>query len=226
MEILKKAFRNNPNIGLLLYANNKFCLIPKWMSKKDEEEVKNTLKVDVVKASVLGTDLLGVFCAGNSSHLIVPDIIFDDEFEELRAVEKFGVKLHTLPSRKTAFGNLLAVNDKALILSDIFSEKEKEEIKQIFGLPSLDILFDGVEAIGSCLSFNSERGIITPDAKDEQLNMIESKLGIKLLRATVNFGQPYISSGLVLNDNGFIIGQLSTGIEIADIDNFLRGYDE
>lgn len=226
MEILKKALRNNPNIGLLLYTNNKFCLIPKWLSEKDEKEIKETLKVEVIRASVLGTDLLGVFCAGNSSHLIIPELIFEEELKELRELERFGVQIHTLSTQKTALGNLIAVNDKALVLSDIFSEKEKEEIKEIFSLPYLSILFDDVEATGSCISFNSERGIITPGSKDEQLERIERELGIKLLKATVNFGQPYISSGLVLNDNGFIVGQLSTGIEISEIDNFLRGYDE
>ncbi len=39
--------------------------------------------------------------------------------------------------------------------------------------------------------------------------------------STLNTGNPYISSGVISNDNGFIIGKMTTGVELVDIDREL-----
>lgn len=226
MEILKKSLRGNPNLGLLLYTTEKFCLAPNWLGEKDEEDIKKTLNVDVIRASVLGTDLLGVFCVGNSSILLVPDLIFDSELKALKAVEKYGVTIHTFKTEKTALGNLIVSSDKGTAISPIFSKREKEELSEIFKTPLEVVEIDDIEAIGSCIAINDERGIISPEADDNLIKKLEHLFDIKIKRATVNFGQSYVSSGIVMNNHGFLIGQSSTGIEIAEIDSFLRGLDE
>ncbi|MDI3473840.1 MAG: translation initiation factor 6 [Candidatus Woesearchaeota archaeon] len=226
MEILRKSLRGNSNLGLLLYATDKFCLAPNWLGEKDEEDIKKTLNVDVIKASVLGTDLLGVFCTGNSSILLVPDLIFDSELKTLKAVEKYGVAIHTFKTEKTALGNLIVSSDKGIAISPIFSKREKDELSRIFNAPVESIEIDDIEAIGSCIAINDERGVISPQADDSLIKKLENLLGVKIKRATVNFGQSYVSSGIVMNNYGFLIGQSSTGIELAEIDSFLRGIDD
>ncbi len=57
---------------------------------------------------------------------------------------------------------------------------------------------------------------------------LEKKLLQDVLKAqvdvgTINGGVPYVSSGLLANDNGTIIGNLTTGPEIVMISNVLGG---
>ena len=46
-------------------------------------------------------------------------------------------------------------------------------------------------------------------------------LKLKITRGTINFGSPYVRAGLVCNSNGFIVGDMSGGPEIQNVDESL-----
>ena len=46
-------------------------------------------------------------------------------------------------------------------------------------------------------------------------------MNVKVAKGSVNFGSPFISSGLICNKNGFIIGDISGGPEIQNADEAL-----
>ena len=223
MKILKMGFGKNPNIGLYVFASTKFCLVPKTIRDSDFTLIEETLGVKAYKASVAGTDLLGVFCTGNSSVLILPKIAFDSEIKEIEKIcSEHEVTLYVFDSEKTALGNLIKANDKGIVLSSQFTNKEIGIIESAFSLRSISLDISESLTIGSGIVVNNTKGIVHGEMNDEDLGCVKNTLGIDAIKGTVNFGQVYVSSGLIMNDYGFIVGDLSTGVEIMEIDEFLN----
>ncbi len=223
MKILKMGFGKNPNVGLYVFASTKFCLVPKTIRDIEVKQIEKTLGVKAYRVSIAGTELLGVFCAGNSSVLMIPQIAFESEIKELEKVANDNeVRLCIFESEKTALGNLVKANDKGIVLSSQFSKNEIDMIESAFSLKSLSLDVSESLTIGSGLVINNTKGIVHNDMDDEDLKRVKKVLGIDAIKGTVNFGQAYVSSGLVMNDYGFIVGDLSSGVEIMDIDEFLN----
>jgi len=223
MKILKIGFGKNPNIGLYVFASTKFCLVPKTIRDNDLKQIEDTLGVKAYKVSIAGTELLGVFCSGNSSVLMVPEIAFESEIRDIEKIcKENGVRLYVLESEKTALGNLVKANDKGIVLSSQFSKSEIDAIESVFALRSISLDVSESLTIGSGLVINNSKGIVHNNMDDKDLESVKNVLGIQAIRGTINFGQAYVSSGLVMNDYGFIVGDLSSGVEIMDVDEFLN----
>jgi translation initiation factor 6 (eIF-6) len=59
------------------------------------------------------------------------------------------------------------------------------------------------------------------DANEAEIKSLEKLFAVEITKASVNFGSPYIRSGCAANKHGFAIGKLSTGVEIATMDEGL-----
>jgi translation initiation factor 6 len=223
MKILKMGFGKNPNIGLYVFASTKFCLVPKTIRDGDFTIIEETLGVKAYKISIAGTDLLGVFCMGNSSVLMVPKIAFDSEIKEIEKIcKEHDVTLYVFDSEKTALGNLIKANDKGIVLSSQFLDEEIKVIESVFSLKSVSLDISESLTIGSGIVVNNTKGVVHSEMDDKDLESVKKALVIDAIKGTVNFGQAYVSSGLIMNDYGFIIGDLSSGVEIMEIDEFLN----
>jgi translation initiation factor 6 len=78
-----------------------------------------------------------------------------------------------------------------------------------------------VPLIGS-LACATNRGIIvSPDATDKDLDYIEKIMKVPVEIGSVNRGSPYVGTGLLANDTGFVVGKETTGPELARIDEAL-----
>ena len=75
--------------------------------------------------------------------------------------------------------------------------------------------------LGALAVHNKTGCLLHRDAEDFEIELIEKTLGVSATVGTVNFGSPYIRSGLVANSKGFIIGALSGGPEIQNADRTL-----
>jgi translation initiation factor 6 len=116
-------FNGNPNVGLYAYANDKVCLVGNSVPQKQFGKLSEILETPVLKANIAGTSMLGVFCAGNSSCILVPQIAFEDELEALR---KAGLQFKVIDTRLTALGNTILCNDHGAIASPDWRKRLKQ----------------------------------------------------------------------------------------------------
>ena len=56
--------KGESNIGLMIYANDKFALVPKSIDERELSIIKEVLKVPCYNVSIAGTNLIGVFLNG------------------------------------------------------------------------------------------------------------------------------------------------------------------
>ncbi|MEM0372717.1 MAG: translation initiation factor IF-6 [archaeon] len=205
--ITKADFRGSPHIGVFCAANDDVCFVPMSCPPKLEQAIKDFLKTDIVKTSIAMTSLIGVFSALNNKMMIVPDILEKEEKKTLR--DNVG-ELVVLDVKYTAVGNLVAMNDYGIACSEFM----KDEIKGAFSLKVADS-----DLVGSSLFVNNKGFLAHRECSGEELSEIKKIFKVNGDVGTVNFGDPYVRSGLVGNKHGMIAGAFTSGPELNRIDD-------
>ncbi len=222
MHILRTNFNGNPGVRLYVFATDKFALVGKEISKTDAIEIEKALKVPIHQLTIAGTSLVGIFVAGNSKKILVPKITFD---YELLRLKELGIDYSVISTKNTALGNNILANDKGGLINPEFEESAVKEIEQALGFKVKKSKIAGLEIVGALCVHNDKGGLIHHNASDNDIEMVNDILKVECKPGTVNFGSPYISSGLVTNDKGFIIGDTSGGPEIQNADEALGFMD-
>jgi len=210
MKISRESFQGNSNIGLFVFATNKYCIVPNEASETLKKRLKEVLGVKIVQTNIAGTPLVGVFCVGYKNKLFVPKIAFEDEIEKL---EKAGIKVTVIDSDLTALGNNIVMNENKILANTEFDKKSFKKIK-------MDVEFKEINKfpnVGSIITINSFGGVVHPDISPKELKFLEEYFELPFMRATVNLGSPFLKSGIVANDNGVIVGDQTRGMELTYI---------
>jgi translation initiation factor 6 len=223
MRIFKASFNGQPNVGLFGYATGSYALLGEYLPPKILADVTDVLgSVPVHHATIAGTGMVGVFCAGNESVLLVPGITFDTE---LRALERLGIAHAILDTRHTCLGNNIVANEHGAVISSDFSDGERKKIEKLLGVPAIRLDIAGLKTPGAVIVVNASKGIIHRDASDEELAAVEKTLKVSLTPATVNLGTPYLHAAILRNGHGFVVSDACGGPEIVHVDEAL-GYME
>jgi translation initiation factor 6 len=210
MKIAKLNFQKNPNIGLFSFASDNFCLINRFVQKKDLSMIRKVLNVPVYQTSVLGTGLIGIFTAGNSQGIVISDRIYDEEIEEMQ--RNFDVLV--LETKHTAFGNLILANDKGCVISRDLKSYRKD-IRDFLGVETRIGTIGGIDLVGSLGACNSNGCLVHKWITKKEKELIEKTLDVNVSPGSVNFGNPWIKSGLIANSNGFLAGDQTSGPELG-----------
>jgi translation initiation factor 6 len=104
-------YNRSPHVGIFCAASDDYAIIPPGAQKSFESVVRDTLGVDIIRTSLLGSSLVSVFCALNNRKIIVPAIaeekaVLAEHFDVIEISEKY-----------TAVGNLVSMNDRGIVAS-------------------------------------------------------------------------------------------------------------
>lgn len=219
MHTLITSFNGISNIGLYAFANDKFILLGKEVPLEEEKRLEAVFKVPIHRITIAGTSFIGVFVAGNNEKIIVPEIIFEEEKEEL---DSLGIPYEIFSTRLTCLGNNIAIG-KNIIVNPEFTDSQANKIGEIFDLPVSKRKIADTTAIGSLIVMNPKKNkaLVTNEASDEEASFLETNLGVEATPGSVNMGSPHVRSGIICNKNGFAIGKNSGGPEITNADEAL-----
>jgi len=200
----------NPNIGLYIYTNNKYAIVAAAFSKEDVKRIEDTLGVKAIQTTIAGTNLVGIFCSGNDDVLLVPNIINDNE---KKLLDDNNIKYEIINTKFTALGNnMFCFKDKCYI-NPRLEQTAKDYLKEIFS-EYVELTIASQDNVGAMIALNSKGVAINPNVKDEELEKLNFD---NVEKITVNSGNKFIRSGIVVNDHGLIVGDNSTGVELADL---------
>jgi translation initiation factor 6 len=219
MPIIVTSFNSNPNVGLYLYATNEYCLAGLDVPMKSIKEIEKALNVPVHRMNIAGTSLVGVFCTGNSSKLLLPSIVLEKELKEL---DRLKISYEVIKSDLTALGNNILCNDNGSIVNHEFTDPAIKQIGKALNVPVKRGKIAGLDTVGSLGVMNQKACLLHTDAMTAEINAVSSLLAIECETGTVNFGNPFIKSGVVCNKNGLIIGSQSGGPEMQYIAQVLK----
>ncbi len=227
MEIYKLGLMGNANVGVFIYANDKVALVPPGITREEENTIQEALNVETVRITIAGTFLHGILVVGNNNGIILPRNTNYEEIDVLsKLLKKYGLNVYLSGSRYTALGNMFLANNKIGIASEEIEDSEIDKISDTLGIEIIKKNIMGLPIPGSLAVINDSGGVIHPDVSDDEIKELEEILNIGLERSTVNAGIPFIKSGLVANNYGIIVGEITTGPEILRIKRGFEGAEK
>jgi len=219
MKIELGTVRESPFVGIFSLATDKAVFVPKSISSKERKKIESLFGLEIIKASIANSTLLGVLSAGNSNGIVSGSILSLEEEKELG--EK-GIRVKRLEN-VTAVGNLLAVNDSKGICSALFSEKQAKGIEKFLGVKLMKAKIAGTDVVGAGIVLTNKGFVLNKMASQKEGQEIEKHLGIPGAKGTVNAGDCFVGNSAVANSDACLAGQATTGFELARLDTGLRG---
>lgn len=212
MDIIKYDVYSGPNIGIYTKVNNQFVFVPNGFAKTKAENLANYLQTDYLTISIANTRLLGILTVLNNHGMLLPNTCSQEEIDHLKKHTDLNIKL--LDVKYNALGNMICVNDKGGIVSPTIDKKYVKEIEDVLDIEVLQKKIAGFYQVGAVMSATSNGGIIHPLTDEDDVSTFSNILGVKIEPATINGGIPFVSSGILANDNAIVVGTLTNGPEI------------
>ena len=219
MYFLQISINGEDFIGLMGLATDRYAILSRNFPRA------SILRVPDLRARIYGTNLIGMFCAGNSNGLLMPEFVSDSVVGKIRGFFRdndIDVEIALLKEKNTALGNMIVCNDRGAIISPNLSGKKKIQDALDVEIVKTDI--GGHTEVGSCCVCTNRGFLVHPDAEDD-LKRIGEILRVRGRIGSVNFGFPFVRSGIIANSNGYIAGSRTTGIEMGRIDEALGFLD-
>jgi len=207
-------FQSNPNIGLYMFVNDKFCLLGIHVDEKKKKEIEDILNVPVYFISILGTELCGVFLAGNNDYLIIPEISKNELVEIEKITSKHSVELICITDKLNTLGNNMCFGDKIIILNSDYPISFINSLKKKTNYEVIKLKNSDYKSAGGLIRFINEKYFVSQELTENEIAPILNKVGGI---GSINKGAPFISSGIVGNKNGLILGSNCSSIEIQNI---------
>ncbi|MFB6207489.1 MAG: translation initiation factor IF-6 [Haloglomus sp.] len=219
--MLRAAFGGSSYVGVFSRATDDCLLIRRDVDEDLRESFVDELEVPAVPTTIGGSATVGALATGNENGILVSSRANEREIERLEAATDLPVG--ELPGRVNAAGNVVLCNDHGAYVHPDLSRTAVQAIAD-----TLDVSVErgdlaGVRTVGTAAVATNQGVLCHPKSTDEELDFLEDVLGVPADLGTINYGGPLVGSGLVANDNGFVVGQDTSGPELGRIESAL-GY--
>jgi len=215
---LLTSINQNPNLGLYIYATDKYALVGRSVPERFITALSKVLKVPCHEISIAGTDLIGVFLAGNSHCVLVPELAYPHELKQL---EHLKIPHIVMKTDLTCLGNNILVNDHMAYINPEFGEREAKFIETHLKVQVLKNKLAKIPTPGALAVLNTKGMLVNNRISDEEAAQLATDFRLKIVGGTVNRGNPFIRSGLACNSHGFAIGDQSGSPEVINADEAL-----
>lgn len=209
----------NPNIGVYVAASEDFALVPPEAPDKLEQAIKRNLSVEVLRASIGSSPLLGVFCVMNSKGVLLGNIAREEEVERIKRGLGDRVVVEVLEGvKENAIGNMVLANDKGALVSPLLPKEALRVIADALDVEVVQTTLGGSTLVGALGVATNKGVLLSPIASEEEMNLAVSVLKTaKGGFGTVNRGSIFVRSGIVANSKGALVGFETTGVELMRI---------
>lgn len=212
----------NPNLGVYISVNDEVAIVPFNLPTEMESVMKEALEVDLIRTSIAGCNLNGVLSAGNSNGFVVSPHTTDREIELL---EDAGLNVARLPGKYTAVGNILAVNDYGAMAGPNIKEETIKVIEDTLKVPVEIYQFADSKIVGSASIVTNKGALLHRDTLSDELGHVEEFFKVEGNIGTVCKGMPLVGACGIANSNGVMVGENTTGPEMARIEEALGFLD-
>lgn len=210
----------SPQVGVFVFANDKYALIPPDVPPKLEEKIAETLRVEVIRGYIAGSRLIGALTCGNNFGMLLPRSALESEVQMIKSTLQLNVAVLG-DVKETGLGNLVLANDNACLVSPLLPKPALKVISDTLGVECVASSLGGSPFVGS-LSVATNRGLaLPPFVSDEEVKSLEELFKVQAGLLTINKGRMFLRSGLVANTKGALAGFETTGHELMQIQRIL-----
>jgi translation initiation factor 6 len=221
------AFGTSNTIGISLFATDTYCFAPGGSKTKVHERLEEILQVPCFELDVSFKRLIGVMMVGNSRGLLLPNHVSPEDEERIQkaAEEKIpGLRVEVLEQTKlNALGNLIAVNEFGAVVSNKLTPESIRTIETVLGVKTLQASINDSSLVGTKIIANSKGCLVSPLATNEEAETFRKVFQVEQVDfTTVCLGMEAIRVGMVANSFGAIVGNSTSGPEMARISEVLE----
>ena len=126
MGIAKMSLYGNDYIGAFAISNDSFTIVGGSPKQSGRSMIEENLKTKIVETLINGSDLVGIYCATNSNHILIPEMVYKSEIECLDS-QLNDVTVSILGSDLNALRNNILANDKIALINPNYSNVCKLE---------------------------------------------------------------------------------------------------
>ncbi|GBC70749.1 hypothetical protein HRbin02_00518 [Candidatus Calditenuaceae archaeon HR02] len=209
-----------PYIGLFAANSEDLLIVPPGLPPRKVGLMAGILGSEPVQTYIAGSILIGPLVCINSTGVILPKTILDDEVSQIRSAAP-DLNVYIYRGKETAMGNLVSANDHCAVISPDVQSGEVRAIADTLGVEAISMTIAGRKHVGSICLLTNRGGLIHVDATDEEVRVIEEYSKVRILRATVNNGNLFVKSGVLANTKGALIGARTVGPELMTISTAL-----
>ncbi len=214
MHVAKLKIHGSDAVGTFGYVTDEVGILGPVVSKEEEKTIKETLQLDtIIRTTIAGVPTVGIFLIGYKDKLLVPSIAYEEEIKTLE--ELFDVKVVDV-TNDALRNNYFVWGKKKLLIAPRELRREANNLAKILNLDLIVIDEKEIE-LGSSIAGNDRGILVNPDIYPK----LKEVLGENVYEATVNMGDGFVGAGMLINNKGYVVGSKTTGIELAQIDDYL-----
>ncbi len=213
----------NPNLGVYIAVTDKVALAPPNLGEKMVGVVEESLQVPVIKTPISGSSLAGALAVGNSRGFLVSRYAFNTE---VNAIKEFGLEVERIPDRLTAVGNIILANDHGAMVNPLLSDEAVDVVSETLDVEVVRGSIANFKITGSVAVATNKGAMVHPQATSDELDFLEKTMNVPVDVGTVNQGMKLVGAGTVANSNGVLVGEKTTGPEMARIEESLGFLEE
>ena len=219
--MLRASFSGSAYVGVFGRATNDYLLVRSDADDDVVSDLAEELDVEPFTVMIAGSATVGSLVVGNDNGLVATGRMTDGEREAIEDLT--GLSVGRLPGRINAAGNVIVANNAGAYVHPDLSEEAVQIVRETLDVPVEQGELAGVRTVGTAAVANSRGVLCHPKTTDAELDFLEELLDVHADIGTVNYGGPLVGSGLIANDNGYVVGQDTTGPELGRIEDAL-GY--
>ena len=220
---MRASFAGSSYVGVFARATDEHLLVRPDADDDLVADMAAELGADPVRTTVGGSGTVGSLAVGNEHGLLVSGRIAEREREAL--ADTTGGPVVELPGRVNAAGNVVLANDYGAYVTPDLSDEGVAAVREALGVPVERGRLADVGTVGTAAAANNRGVLCHPKAREPQLEALETLLDVRADIGTVNYGAPFVGSGLVANGAGYVAGQDTTGPELGRIEDALDYID-
>ncbi|QKY20875.1 translation initiation factor IF-6 [Halolamina sp. CBA1230] len=219
--MFRAAFAGSSYVGVFARATEDCLLIRPDAEDDVIEGMSDELGVDTLPTTVAGSNTVGALSVGNENGLLVSGRVTERERERIESA--IDSPVYGLPGKINAAGNVVLANDSGAYVHPDLTDEQVDVVAEALSVPVERGSLGDVDTVGTAAVATNEGVLCQPDAREAELEAVEELLDVYADVGTINYGAPLVGSGLVANDEGYVVGRDTTGPELGRIEDTL-GY--
>lgn len=208
----------NPNIGVYVRATESHIFVPFLATKREIQGVQEALGGQLVQTSIGGTSLCGSLMVANKRGIIVGDIVNARELKVLRTTK---LEILDLEDPFNAVGNNVLATDDGALCNPEYPDEVIADFERVLGVKVTRGTLAGLGTVGMAGVATPGGVLVHPKSTPEEREVARRAFGREVMVGTINHGTGLIGAGLAANSRGAAIGDASTNVEIARIEDAL-----
>jgi translation initiation factor 6 len=205
----------DPNIGVFARVVGNIAIVPPESPPEFKEAVRLALNAEIVETTIQGSAIVGSLVAGNSRGIVVSGLASEEEIEILSGYRE----VFLLKDSMNAAGNVIMANDTFAAVHQDMPVDLARQIGEFLGVEVIHLTLGGIKTVGMAGAASNKGIIVHPLATAQQIARLEEVAKIPVGTGTINMGSPLMGTGLLVNDDGYIAGNATSGFELGRIED-------